>query len=173
MTKQHVKKKRLHHRDDLIGEHKLGDAGQAILACLFAATWIADTFFLQYSTFLNQYVPLGCRIPVGIILLVLSGYLAKTGLSIVFGEVREKPGIIRKSVFNVVRHPVYLSEVLLYLGLLMLSLSLAAAAVWVIAIGFLHYISLHEEKLLLTRFAEEYEQYRSAVPMWVPRLRKR
>ncbi len=55
----------------------------------------------------------------------------------------------------------------------MLSLSLAAAAVWVIAIGFLHYISLHEEKLLLARFAEEYEQYMRAVPMWLPRLRKR
>ena len=171
--KQRVKKKTHHHRDDLTGEHKLGDTGQAILACLFAGTWIADTFFLQYSTFLNQYIPLGCRIPVGIILLVLSGYLARTGLSIVFGEVREKPGIIRKSVFNVVRHPVYLSEILLYLGLLMLSLSLAAAAVWVTAIGFLHYVSLHEEKLLLARFAEEYEQYKRAVPMWVPRFRKR
>jgi len=44
-------------------------------------------------------------------------------------------------VFSVVRHPVYLSEILLYLGLLMLSISLAAAVVWIIAIGFLHYIS--------------------------------
>ena len=76
-------------------------------------------------------------------------------------------------MFNVVRHPVYLSEILLYLGLLMLSISLAAAVVWIIAIGFLHYISRYEEKLLLTRFCEEYEQYMQEVPMWIPRLRKR
>ncbi len=161
------------HRDDLVGEHAVGDAGQLVLACLFAATWLADTFFFKYTTFLNQYVPLGARIPSGVVLLILSGYLAKTGMSIVFGEERDKPGVIRRSVFNVVRHPIYLSEILLYLGLLMLSISLAAAVVWVMAIGFLHYISRYEERLLLARFGEEYEQYMREVPMWIPWFRKR
>ena len=173
MTQRHTQKKARQQRDDLTGEHVFGDVGQVVLACLFAATWIADTFFFQYSTFLNQYVLLGVRTPFGGVLLVLSGYLARTGLSTVFSKERKKPGVIRKSVFGVVRHPVYLSEILLYLGLLMLSISLAAAVVWIIAIGFLHYISRYEEKLLLTRFCEEYEQYMKEVPMWIPRLRKR
>jgi protein-S-isoprenylcysteine O-methyltransferase Ste14 len=173
MDQQHGRKKAHHQRDDLAGEHVVSDAGQLILACLFAATWIADTFFIKYATFLNQYVPLGVRIPSGIVLLVLAGYLAKTGLSIVFGEEREKPSVIRESVFSVVRHPIYLSEILLYLGLLMLSISLAAAAVWVVAIGFLHYISRYEERLLLERFGEEYERYMREVPMWIPRFWKK
>ena len=173
MAHQHTQKKTQRQRDDLAGEHAFGDAGQAVLACLFAATWIADAFFFKYTTFLNQYVPLGVRILPGIILLVLSGYLAIRGLSIVFGEEREKPGVIRRSIFNIVRHPIYLSEILLYLGLLLLNISLAAAVVWIIAIGFLHYISRHEERLLLTRFGKEYEQYMKEVPMWIPRLRKR
>jgi len=173
MPHHHMQKKEQQQRDDLTGEHAVGDAGQVILACLFAATWIIDTFFFQYSTFLNQYVPLGIRIPFGVILLILSGYLAITGMSIVFGEERKKPGVIRKSVFSVVRHPVYLSEILLYLGLLVLSVSLAAGVVWVVAIGFLHYISHYEERLLLARFGEEYELYMREVPMWIPRLRKR
>lgn len=161
------------HRDDLIGEHKIGDAGQAILACLFFVIWIADSFFLNYTTVLNGIVPLEVRIPVGIILLVLSAYLAKTGLSIVFGEKRQKPAVIRKSVFGLVRHPVYLSEILLYPGLLMMSISLAATVVWLIAIAFLHYLSRYEEKLLLEHFGEEYKQYMSEVPMWIPRLRRK
>jgi protein-S-isoprenylcysteine O-methyltransferase Ste14 len=173
MPHHHTQKKEQQQRDDLTGEHVAGDAGQAVLACLFAATWITDTFFFQYSTFLNQYVPLGVKIPLGVVLLVLSGYLAKTGLSIVFGEERKTPGVIKKGVFNVVRHPVYLSEILLYLGLLMLSISLAAGVVWIVAIGFLHYISRYEERLLLARFGEEYELYMREVPMWIPRLRKR
>ena len=173
MTQQHTRRKTQQQRDDLTGEHTVGDAGQMVLACLFAATWILDTFFLKYTTFLNQYVPLGIRIPLGVVLLVLSGYLAKEGLSIVFGEKREQPGVIRKGVFNVVRHPIYLSEILLYLGFLMLSISLAAAVVWVIAILFLHCISRYEERLLLARFGEDYEQYMREVPMWIPRLRKR
>ena len=173
MTQQHTRRKAQQQRDDLTGEHAVGDAGQMVLVCLFAATWILDTFFFKYTTFLNQYVPPGIRISLGVVLLVLSGYLAKTGMSIVFGEKREQPGVIRKGVFNVVRHPIYLSEILLYLGLLMLSISLAAAVVWVIAIGFLHYISRYEERLLLARFGEDYEQYMREVPMWIPRLRKR
>ena len=160
-------------RDDLTGEHAAGDAGQLVLAFLFMAIWVLDTFLLNYTTFLNQYVPLAVRIALGLVLLAVSGYLARTSISIVFGEQREKPCVIRKSVFNVVRHPIYLSEILLYLGFLMLSISLAAAFVWVIAILFLHYISRYEERLLLARFGEEYEQYMREVPMWIPRLRKR
>ena len=170
---QNMPKKVHGQRDDLTGERVIGDAGQLLLACLFAATWIADTFFFQYTTFLNQSVPLVARIPAGVALLILAGYLAKTGMSIVFGEKRDKPCVIRKGVFKVVRHPIYLSEILLYLGLLMLSMSLAAAAVWIVAIGFFHYISRYEEKLLLARFGEEYAKYMREVPMWIPWFRKR
>jgi len=168
----HKHKGALEGRDDLSGEHAAGDAGQIVLACLFAATWIADTFFFERSTFLNRYVPIGVRIPIGVALLFVSGYLAKKGLSIVFGEQRDKPGVIRKGVFSVVRHPIYLSEILFYLGLLMLSLSLAAAGIWVVAVAFFYYISRYEEKLLLARFGEEYKQYMENVPMWIPRFRK-
>jgi protein-S-isoprenylcysteine O-methyltransferase Ste14 len=156
------------HRHDLTGEHALGDAGQLVIAMLFGATWIGDTFFLGYTTSLNRHMPVGIRIPLGVVLLILSGYLAREGLSIVFGEEREEPGVIKKGVFGVVRHPIYLGEILLYLGLLILSVSLAAAAVWAIGVIFLHYISRYEEKLLLARFGEEYEQYMREVPMWIP-----
>jgi len=173
MVRRHTYREGEPERRDLVGEHVLGDAGQVVFACLFAATWVVDAFFFQYTTFLNRYVPLGARIPVGVVLLFLAGYLARTGLSIVFGEQRNEPAVIKKNVFSVVRHPVYLGEILLYLGILMLSISLAAAAVWVMAISFLHYIARYEEKLLLARFGDEYAKYMQDVPMWVPRLRKR
>jgi protein-S-isoprenylcysteine O-methyltransferase Ste14 len=164
---------RIQQRNDLTGEHAAGDAGQIMLACLFVATWIADTFFFKETTFLNPYVPLYIRILFGVVLLGIAGTLARKGLAIVFGEEREKPGVIRKGVFSVVRHPVYLGEILFYLGLLFLSISLATAMVWILAIGFLHYISCYEEKLLLSRFGEEYRRYMGEVPMWIPRLRKK
>jgi protein-S-isoprenylcysteine O-methyltransferase Ste14 len=165
--------RRAQHRDDLTGEHAVGDAGQMALACLFAVTWIPDTFILKWTTFLNESVPLGVRIPCGVLVLVLAGYLAGTGLSVVFGEEREESGVIRKSVFSAVRHPIYLGEILLYLGLLMFSISLAAVVVSAMAVGFLHHISRHEERLLLARFGEEYEQYMREVPMWLPWIRRR
>jgi protein-S-isoprenylcysteine O-methyltransferase Ste14 len=159
MTHGHKHREAFQHRTDLTGEHAVSDIGQLVLACLFAATWIADSFFLKYTTFLNDHVSLAIRIPLAVVLLGVSAYLAWTGLSMVFGETREEPGVIRTGVFGIIRHPIYLSEVLLYLGLLMLSL--------------LHYISRWEEKLLLARFGEEYAQYMRDVPMWIPRLGKR
>lgn len=160
-------------RDDLAGEHLAGDIGQAVFAVLFAAAWIGDTFFFECTTFLNQYVPLYVRIPLGLCVLVLSGYLAARSHSIVFWQQRQTPGVIRENVYNHVRHPMYLSEVLLYLGLLIMSISLIALLVLVMAAAFLHYISRHEEKLMLARFGEDYERYLREVPMWLPRLRKK
>lgn len=173
MTGRKEEREARKHRDDLIGEYKFGDAGQLILACLFFIIWTADSFFFKYTTYLNQSAPLAVRLPVGIVLLILSAYLARTGMNIVFGEKREKPAVIKKGVFGYVRHPVYLSEVLLYAGLLMMSISLAAVVIWLIGTGFLYYISRYEEKALLAHFGEEYQQYMKEVPMWIPHLRRK
>lgn len=63
-------------------------------------------------------------------------------------------------------------EILLYLGLLALGISLAAAAVWIIGCAFLHVISRYEERQLLERLGVEHRQYMADVPMWIPRIRR-
>jgi len=157
-------------RSDLLEEHPWGDAGQIFLAILFLAVWIGDSFFLRYTTFVNSQVPLGVRVFVGGMNLLVSLYLARTSLRIVFGETRDTPQVVRKGVFGIIRHPMYLSEILFYLGLLLFSLSLAAACVWAVAIGFLHFIARYEERQLLARFGKEYREYMQEVPMWLPRM---
>lgn len=162
-----------HQRDDLTGEHSFGDAGQAILAIVFALVWLSDTFCLNYTTFLNDIVPNIIRAPLGILLLILSAYLAITTLSIVFGEIRKVPVVIRKGAYQYCRHPMYFSEIILYLGLIIISISLAAVLIWIVAIIFLYYLCRHEEKLLLQRFGDEYSRYMREVPMWLPRLKRK
>jgi protein-S-isoprenylcysteine O-methyltransferase Ste14 len=159
----------LKHRghESLAGEHRTGDIGQLVILILFAGFWLSD-MFLDYSSFINEYIPLLIKLPVGIVLLILSVFLAKTGMTIVFGKNAQKIGVIRNGVFRFVRHPIYLSEIIFYLGLLIINFSLAAAVVWVAGILFLHFISRFEEKLLLERYGEEYKQYMKEVPMWFP-----
>ena len=160
-------------RNDLTGEHTMGDAGQLLFAILFFGVWLSDSFILNYSTQLNQIVPDWIRNSLGIIILVISGFCSYTGLKIVFHEVRDTPSVIRKGIFRFVRHPIYLSEVLLYLGLFMVSMSLASLFILIVASIFLYFLSRHEEKLLLERFGKDYEDYMREVGMWLPRLRKR
>ena len=157
-------------RKDLIGEHKTTDAGQAIFALLFLIVWITDSFILRYSVSLNQVIPFIIRIPAGILVLIASAYISLTGHQIIFDEVREKPEVISRSVFGIVRHPIYLGEILAYFGLLLFSISLASAFIWLLTCIFLHYVSRYEEKLLVDHFGDEYKTYMEKVPMWLPKI---
>jgi len=169
VTEPKTTREKVEDRDDLTGEHGAGDAGQAIFAVLFFAVWVADSFFLHLTTQLTLWVPSWVRGPFAVLLLGLSIYCAWSGLMIVFGEVRETPAVIRNGIFGVVRHPVYLSEVLLYAALSLFTLSLASGVVGLAATSFLYYLSRYKEKLLLKRFGEEYRSYMHEVGMWFPR----
>lgn len=159
------------HREDLTSEHSFGDAGQLVFFIAFMVVWITDAFIFKYSTLLNEYIPFyAVRLWLAIIMLAIACYMAWTGMKIVFGAEREKPHVIRQGVFGVIRHPIYLSEVLLYLGLFLLSTSLASLAVIAVIFAFMHYISRYEEKVLLERFGDEYQQYMKDIPMYFPKL---
>jgi protein-S-isoprenylcysteine O-methyltransferase Ste14 len=155
-------------RKDLIGEHTFGDQGQLILLGIFLIVWITDSFFFKYSTVLLDKIPNSIRLIIGLPILFISGYLAIKGLRIVFDEVREKPEIIEKGVFKIVRHPIYLGSILFYLGLIILTSSIASAVVWIIIIIFYYYISKYEEKLLIEEFGTKYKKYMERVPMLIP-----
>jgi protein-S-isoprenylcysteine O-methyltransferase Ste14 len=99
--------------------------------------------------------------------------MARNGIKLIFGEVLTKPGVIRKVIMGIIRHPQYMSEILLYMAFISFRISLAAIFVWLIAIGFLYYISRYEEKLLLIRFGEEYKKYMDEVGMFFPKIWKR
>ena len=162
--------RRHRQRSDLLAEHPWGDTGQIVLAILFLVVWIGDTFFLHYTTFINAQAPFGLRVSVGTVNLLAALYLARTSHRLAFKQLGETPRVIREGVFGIVRHPMYLSEILLYLGLLLFSLSLAAACVWGLAIGFLHFIARYEEHQLLAHFGEDYREYMQEVPMWLPSI---
>ena len=165
--KGHLRKSH-QHRGDLTGEHAFSDIGQLIFLIIFLIVWIADSFVFKYSTFLTRYVSNYIRVPIALIVLVISGLLAWTGLKIVFRETREEPQVITTGVFSIVRHPIYLSSILLYLGFILLSLSLLSVLVWFIIIIFYYQISRYEEKLLTQRFESAYEEYMKKVPMLFP-----
>lgn len=155
-------------REDLTGEHKLGDTVQLILMLIFLAVWILDSFVLGFSTFLSESVPWFIRYPAGIILLILTFFLERSGLGTVFGKPQETPHVITEGVFSVVRHPIYLGAILGYAGMICMTLSIASAILLLLIIAFYWFISRYEEKLLTQRFGDEYREYMKKVPMLFP-----
>lgn len=169
-----VKKVKKHKdRQDLSGEYLFGDIGQIIFLIIFLAAWILDSFIFHYSTFISKDIPLIFRIIFSAILIIFSGFLARNGLKIVFGEIREEACVIKKGVFKIVRHPIYLGAILLYLGLIVLTFSLISAFIWILIIMFYYFISKYEEKILTKEFGNTYRQYMTEVPMLIPRIFKK
>ena len=162
------KHSRYEDRKDIFGEHKYGDIGQLIFLILFFTLWGIDSFYLKFSTILIDYIPIYVSAPIGGVLLILAGYLSYKGLKQVFGEVRDPPEVIRDGVFKYTRHPVYFGVILLYLGLSIITLSLASLGLLVIIVIFYDFIASYEEKLLTKHFDKEYENYKDDVPKWVP-----
>jgi protein-S-isoprenylcysteine O-methyltransferase Ste14 len=165
--KDHLRKSH-QHRDGLIGEYIYGDIGQLIFLIIFLIVWIADSFIFRYSTFLTQYISNFIRVPIALVILIISGLLARAGLNTVFGKKREEPHIITTGVFSFVRHPIYLASILFYLGFILLSLSLLSILVWILIIIFYYMISRYEEKLLIKAFGSVYGEYMRKVPMFLP-----
>jgi len=160
-------------REDLTGEHALTDIGQLILAVLIIAAWIADALWIRLAC-VGSGIPLAVRLPIGAALTILAGFTAWSGHRIIFQEVRDRPHVVRKGIFGLVRHPMYLSQILLYPGLLLLIRpSLPAAGIWVLAICFFHVVARKEEQLLIDRFGDEYRAYKRDVGMWLPRIRRK
>jgi protein-S-isoprenylcysteine O-methyltransferase Ste14 len=155
-------------REDLTGEHRMGDTIQLILLIIFLTVWVLDSFVVGFSTFLAERIPLLIRSLAGIILMVFAGYLSLSGMWAVFGKPQETPHVITGGAFSVVRHPIYLGVILVYTGLICMTLSLASAALLVVIIAFYRYISRYEEKLLTQRFGDEYRAYMSKVPRLFP-----
>jgi len=152
---------------DINGEHPLGDSGQLILLVFFLLTWVVDSFILQLSTFLSDYIPLYIRLLALGLLLSTALYFIKSGHVVVKHEQRPS-GIVSTGAFRYVRHPLYLGSILFYLGFSIVTASLASFVLVVLIFFFYNYIASYEEKLLEDRFKEEYRYYKKKTGKWLP-----
>ncbi len=162
-----------HHnnRDDLVGEHPFGDAGQIIFLVVFLALWILDSFFFGFSTFLAGYIHSFIRLPFAGLIIAVGFYLGKKSMHSVFTEKRDSPQIIEKDLYSFIRHPMYLAALLFYAGLILSTLSLLSFGLGIIIFFFYNFIAAYEEKLLEEKLGVDYIEYKNKIPRWFPRLR--
>ena len=110
------KRKGHEDRNDLAGEHSVGDIGQIILLILFIAGWLVDKDILHFSVFFTQTVSIYLRVLLSLPVFLLAFFFARSGLKTVFVEKRKELAVIKTGVFSIVRHPIYLSVFYCTLG---------------------------------------------------------
>ena len=157
-----------HHSDrkNIAGEMPFGDFGQLVALIIFMVVWILDSFIFKFSTFLIKYDPFFLRLLFTFIFLGISLYCTKSGLKIVFQEVRDPPQLITKGIFKISRHPIYLGAILAYLSIIILTFSLISLCNFIVICIFYEMLANYEEKLLLDLYGQMFERYRKAVPKW-------
>ncbi|MBI0583870.1 MAG: isoprenylcysteine carboxylmethyltransferase family protein [Methanomassiliicoccus sp.] len=98
--------------------------------------------------------------------MVLSGIVIRVIAIVTLGKnfsgrlrIREDHTLVRTGIYRYVRHPAYLGAILLFLGIpVMVSSILGFLAMFLLVIYLLYRIRL-EERMLITRFGEEYLEY--------------
>jgi protein-S-isoprenylcysteine O-methyltransferase Ste14 len=152
------------------GEHPLGDAGQFILLGLFLVVWAGDSFFLHKSTFVSDYVPLFIRLVILTLVLIIAVYLSTSG-HVVVAHGERPNSVVSTGAFRYLRHPLYSAAILFYLGLTVATASLISLALLVVIFLFYNYIAGYEERLMETKFGEDYASYKKRTGRWVPSRR--
>ena len=155
-----------HGHEHLAGEKPGSHKNQMILAVVFFVVWIVDSFLLRITTFLFDINLLWIYLIPAAIVLVISMYLMNASHKDLFDSKVE--GVSSVGVYGKVRHPMYLGTHLFYLGLTIITLSLAALVVWIIAFGYYNTLANYEENLLLEKFGDDYREYTKKVRKWIP-----
>jgi len=141
-----------------------------LTALAFLLTWFLDTFLFIFSTFLNAFIPLFLRLIFFAFFLIIALKLGLSSHSMLFNDNNGKKELITTGIFARVRHPLYLSILLLYLGLISLSLSLISIAIWIFIFFLFNKMVTYEERDLERIFSDKFLEYKKAVPKWFPKL---
>lgn len=157
-------------RPDLAGEHPMGDFYQFIAMVAFILAIAVDYLFFHLGPQINDHVNFWVRLSLGGLVAIFGGWLALYGIHIVFSEYFEQPRMVTWHMFSVVRHPVYLGAMLVYVGVLVFTMSPLGLAIFIGVFLLYDWLARDEEARMLQTFGEEYQQYQKTVGRWLPKL---
>ncbi|MFX0039268.1 MAG: methyltransferase family protein [Promethearchaeota archaeon] len=141
---------------------------QALLPVVFILIWILDTNIFGFSTYLNNFVPFLLRLILFVIVLAISLTFIMLSHRTLFKTHQPSDTLITNGILRYVRNPMYFGILLIYIAFLFLSISLIGVGMFVIIFLVYNWMVNYEENILEGKFGEEYKEYKSRVPKWIP-----
>jgi len=143
----------------------------SLSAVLFFLIWVLDSFILRLSGRFTDFVPDIVRIALFGGLEISAIILGLRSHESLFGEKKVDFNLITDGAFAYVRHPLYLSILLTYLGFVFGSMSLVSLIPWICYAILFDKMATYEEEDLVRIFGDAYIEYQKKVPKWFPRGR--
>lgn len=158
------------NQDGIADEHPRAHLIQASCGVIFFLIWLLDLILIQLPLGITNIVQFLFRIILFVSSLILALKFGLSSHNRLFGDRNGPSGLLSDDVFAVVRHPMYFSTLLFYLGLIFLSFSLISVFPWLITFILYNKIAVYEEKELERLLGDEYYEYQKKVPRWIPKL---
>ena len=148
----------------------------SFLPILFIVIWLLDTFVLNISTILNNYVPFLLRLILFIVILITALYFIQISHKALF-ESHESPheppkSLIDEGILGKTRNPMYFGILLFYVAFFLLSISLISIGLFIVIVLIYNKMVKFEEKILENLFGNEFIEYKQRVPRWFPKIIK-
>ena len=139
---------------------------QVVALVLFSVVWVLDSFILNLSTFLTNFIPLIPRVVFGLVVVALGFGITAWGYWLLFNK-KLWLDLVKVGIFAHVRHPMYLGYILAYLGSIIGTMSLLSIIPWLLIIYLYNRMADYEEQKLEQRFGKEYVKYKRKVTKWI------
>ncbi len=104
----------------------------------------------------------------GSLLMVIGAHLVIRGWELIY---RGGDRMVTEDLYQRVRHPQYLGIILITVGMLIQWPTMLTFAMWPFLMFAYYRLARREERAMEASFGEEYSQYRSQTPMFIPALR--
>ena len=141
-----------------------------LLPIIFTAITVLDSLVFNWTTVLTEFIPLWLRLSflvfflsIGLILIILSH-------KILFHDNGPSETLITNGILKWVRNPMYLGILMIYIASILFSLSLISIGFFVIVVILYNRMVNFEEKILEQLFGDQFLEYKSNVPKWIPKL---
>jgi len=149
-------------------EYPHTDSILPLSAVLFSAVWVLDSFVIKFSERYASCFPDVGRIALFAALEISAVLLGYSSHNALFSQKQEESKLIMNGVFAHVRHPLYLSILLAYLGFIFTSMSIISVVPWICFIMLFDKMATYEEEDLVRIFGDAYLKYMKRVPKWIP-----
>jgi protein-S-isoprenylcysteine O-methyltransferase Ste14 len=143
---------------------------QIISAIVFLIAWSLDSFVFKVSVWLASFIFWPFRLILALIVLAFGIMLIRSAEKALFSEGPEAPTVIETGILGHVRHPLYLGVLIIYISFIIGTFSVISFAIFVIVAVIYNKLANYEEQDLERIFGEEYLEYKTRVPKWIPRL---
>ena len=100
--------------------------------------------------------------------MVLGGYLVFRGWELIY---RGGERMVTEDLYQRVRHPQYLGIILITVGMLIQWPTMLTIAMWPFLMFAYYRLARREERAMEASYGEQYQQYWSQTPMFIPALR--